>query len=40
MISKLNDENEFLTKTKCDLKKKIEDLKFEVDDLSKKNTNL
>ena len=37
MISKLNVKNEFLTKTKIDLKKKMDDMKIEIDNMTKKN---
>ena len=40
MITKLNIENELLSKAKSDLKKNIDCMKVEIDVLTKKNTNL
>ena len=40
MIAKLNIENELLFKAKNDLKKNIDCMKIEIDELTKKNTNL
>ena len=40
MIAKLNIENELLSKAKNDLEKNIHCMKIEIDELTKKNTNL
>ena len=40
MIAKLNIENELLSKAKNDLEKNIDCMKIEIDELTKKNTNL
>ena len=40
MIAKLNVENEFLSKAKIYLEKNIDCMKVEIDELTKKNTNL
>ena len=40
MIAKLNVENELLFRTKIDLEKNIDSMKVEIDELTKKNTNL
>ena len=40
MIAKLSMKNDMLSKTKIDLEKSIDNMKIEIDDLTKKNANL
>ena len=40
MIAKLNMENELLFRTQVDLQKKVDSMKMEIDELTKKSTNL